>query len=490
MEQVKQDVPREAAGIADTPPTCANCLPEPFRLAFPFAIHSSADGFCGRISAVRCAVRQFFCIQMTCDSREFFKLFFRELEAKNIAYVILHSYQEFPDKISSDIDYAVPDADLPRLRKIQIDLAKRNGWALVQTLQHGVFAFYAVLVNLNNPEENLKLDACSNYARVRRQLVPEKVLLAKRVRYRDFFVPAPAAEFIYMLAKIFDAKNKSPEQYLPRLRELWQRDADSAQKHFTDLFGDTGRSLKEWFASPAKEWERLGQVMLARHHFGPLLLLRETARLVRRAFQPAGLCLAVMGSDGAGKSTLLARLQILLEPCFRQQKMLHFRPAIFEKRKTGGAVTDPHGQKPRGWLSSWLKVGYYFLDHWIGWFWVVLPGKIRSTLIIFDRNFDDVLVDQKRYRLQGSGMLVKILRKLLPQADRVFVLSAPAEILRQRKPELPLPELERQQQILQELASSGGRYRLVSAEAAPEDVARTVWLDVVSLLAQREERRG
>ena len=78
-------------------------------------------------------------------------LLFRELEQRGIACVILHSYQEFPDNISSDIDYAVPHEHLPKLRGIQAELARQNGWALAQTLQHGVFAFYAVLVNLSNP---------------------------------------------------------------------------------------------------------------------------------------------------------------------------------------------------------------------------------------------------------------------------------------------------------------------------------------------------
>src|SRR5690349_16104777 len=111
---------------------------------------------------------------MTCDSREFFRLFFRELEQQAIPYVILHSYQEMPDKISSDVDYAVPSSVLPRLRGIQSELARKHGWTLAQMLQHGVFAYYAVLVSLENPRETLKLDGCSNYARARRFLVPEE----------------------------------------------------------------------------------------------------------------------------------------------------------------------------------------------------------------------------------------------------------------------------------------------------------------------------
>lgn len=425
---------------------------------------------------------------MTCDTREFFTLFFSELEKRNIPCVILHSYQKYPDEIRSDIDYAVSDADLPKLRDIQIELARKHNWALVQTLQHGVFAFYAVLVNLENPAESLRLDACSNYARARRFLLPERILLENRVPCRGFYVPAPAAEFIYVLAKMFDAKNKSPAGYLPRLRELWRQDPARAQEYFMEVFGETGKTLEQWFASPPDEWRRLGALMLGRNKFGPGLMLREMIRVIARIFEPTGMCLVVMGSDGSGKSTLLANLRNLLEPCFRNQLMFHFRPAVFEKKKTG-TVTDPHGQVPRNAFSSCLKVCYYFADYWIGWLKLVLPAQVRSTLTIFDRGFDDLLVDQKRYRLTGTGWLAGLLRPFLPRADRIFVLSAPAEVLHQRKPELPLGELKRQQNVLQKLAASGKRYALISAAEPAEEVAKKVWRDVVNRMAAREAAR-
>ena len=428
---------------------------------------------------------------MTCNTREFFKLFFGELEKRGIAHVILHSYQEFPEKITSDIDYAVPDKYLPGLRAIQSELARKNGWALVQTLQHGVFAYYAVLVNLENPAEFLKLDACSNYARARRFLVPEKVLLENRIPCRGFYIPAPAAEFIYVLAKVFDAKHKSPAKYLPRLKDLWQQDPAGAQTNFDNVFGNTGKTLEQWFSTPADDWKRLGTLMLARNRFGPVLMLRESARVVKRAWHPTGFSFAVLGSDGSGKTTLLARVRTLLEPCFRYQQTLHFRPQVLRKRTPGddATITNPHGQTPENPMLSWLKVGYYFADHWAGWALLVLPGRIRSTLVIFDRDFDDMLVDQKRYRLSGCAALVRVLRALVPHPQRTFILSAPAAVLHQRKPELSVVELERQQQVFQQLATDQKRYLLISAELPPDRVAEIVWREVVLRLAAREEKR-
>jgi thymidylate kinase len=428
---------------------------------------------------------------MPCDPIEFFGLHFRELERRSIPYVILHSYEELPEKISadyqSDIDFAVPDWALRKLPAIQAEVARKHGWVLAQTIYHDL-GCYAVLVNLENPVQYLKLDSCSSYARARRLLVSEKVLVANRIPFRGFYVPKPAAEFIYVLAKLFDAKYKSPAEYIRRLKELWSKDPALAQKYFDGLFGRTGRNLEQWFASPAEDWSRLRVMMLARNRFGPRLWLREAARVLRRIFQPTGICIVILGSDGAGKSTLLSWLKTLLEPCFRYQKDLHFRPSVL-RRWTEGLVTDPHGKPPRNVFLSWLKVCCDFVDWWVEWVLMVVPARICSALVFFDRSFDDLLEDERRYRLQGTAPLVRVLRRLLPRPDLVFILSAPAEVLHQRKPELTIEKLDRQRRLFRELAGESERHILISADKPPDEVARSVCLEVLRHLARRQENR-
>ena len=208
-----------------------------------------------------------------------------------------------------------------------------------------------------------------------------------------------------------------------------------------------------------------------------------------RAPGARGICIALLGSDGSGKSTLLARLQTDLQPGFPTRLLIHFRPGIFGKKSTG-AVTDPHGKPPRNIFLSWLKVGYYFADHLLGWFFVVRPVIKRGGLVIFDRNFDDLLVDERRYRLQGTNGLTRCLRGMVPTGERIFVLCAPAQVLHQRKPELPLAELERQQAVLRRLAESGGRYRLVDATKSADEVAGIVRAEIDALLSARGESRN
>jgi hypothetical protein len=51
---------------------------------------------------------------MSCPPEELFGVYFNELEKRGVPYVILHSWESFPDRIASDVDYAVRSEDLAR----------------------------------------------------------------------------------------------------------------------------------------------------------------------------------------------------------------------------------------------------------------------------------------------------------------------------------------------------------------------------------------
>jgi hypothetical protein len=263
---------------------------------------------------------------MNCDASRLLELYFQELERRAIPYVILHGYEHLPGDVGSDLDYAVAGQHLPGLAHVLDEVARPLGWRVAQTLQHGLTAFYTIAVNLEDPAETLKLDACSDYARIRRLLVPEAVLLEGRRRFGAFWIPAPAAEFIYELAKMYDAKKKDPADYLRGCGELWEQDREGAQRNFTMVFGETGRTLGERFAQPAEAWRALGPEMFARNRYDFARNIRELGRVVRRTRHPTGFVLAVLGCDGSGKSTAIRGVLNLLEPCFRHERLFHFRP--------------------------------------------------------------------------------------------------------------------------------------------------------------------
>jgi thymidylate kinase len=74
------------------------------------------------------------------------------------------------------------------------------------------------------------------------------------------------------------------------------------------------------------------------------------------------------------------------------------------------------------------------MDYWVSWIGVIAPAKARSTLIVFDRYFDDLYLDPARYRCSSSRGLIRLFAKYAPRPDLFLILDAPVARLMQRRP--------------------------------------------------------
>lgn len=421
---------------------------------------------------------------MSAGRREFCEQFFAELERQDISYAILHRYQELPGPPGSDIDYAVGDPDLPRIGPLLSRFARSRGWVVAQAVQLKGFSFYSVVIDPSDPRNCLALDVRSHLTSGPRVLLRDSVLLEGRWRNKDgFFIASPASEYIYRLAKGLGDDSRIAER-LPRLKALASLDPQGAQARFIEVFGETGRSLEDWFAEPLTTWEPLRRLLRARHRYRPVLVILEGRRIAGRFLSPPGLHIAVLGPDGVGKSSLLENIRGVLGPCFGDWRVVKFRPGFFHGVEPG-IETNPHGHAPRSRVVSWARVVYYFVDSWLGWVLIVLPGRARVTCITFDRDFEDLLVDQRRYLVQGSGTLARVLRVFLPHANATFILEANPQVIHARKPELSVVELETQRAAYRRLAASARRYRLISADRPPNAVASEVSREIITILGGR-----
>ncbi len=178
------------------------------------------------------------------------------------------------------------------------------------------------------------------------------------------------------------------------------------------------------------------------------------------------LSICFLGPDGSGKSTLIKG--IMAKNIFINNYYYHLKPLKKSNRKTS-TVTNPHGDKPYSYFKSFFKLIFLIFQFNYGWLKNIFPLKFKSSLIIFDRYFDDIIVDHRRYRYKGGVKLAKFARHFIQKPEIYFVLVTDPIIIQSRKKEVEFFELDRQISEYNGLVDNN-RYLLVDASKNPHEL--------------------
>ncbi len=190
--------------------------------------------------------------------------------------------------------------------------------------------------------------------------------------------------------------------------------------------------------------------------------------------------IAFLGCDGSGKSAVIAGVAARLRADGANVACGHWRPVAFAAGRGESArhtADDPHGQEARGLVGSIAKLGWLWLNWWVGWFRFV-GRQSQAGVVLFDRYHADLLVDPVRYRYGGPSALARLASRLMPQPDLVCFLDAPPEVLLARKQEVTPEALRRARDAYLRLAQSHPRFRVIDASKPLEQVVGEV-LDLI-----------
>lgn len=421
---------------------------------------------------------------------------FQWLEQNNVAYAVVGDTRSYDSVISSDVDIIVSPKDLNRIPVTLRKFCDLQDGTLVQALQHEQTAWYFALhFTVESNGLFLHPDVCTDYYRQGRPLLLASELLTQAHRGpHGFFVPLPSKAFIYYLLKKID-KLRLDERQFDYLHSQWCEDREGAIQEVKRFWNSSNAAL----IAAAFDQQDFGQLCLALPQLQRALdknlavswrdRWRELSRKVQRVLHPTGLFIAFLGPDGSGKSSVIERVEQDLAPAFRRAKRYHLRPNFGRSSGSGAPVTDPHGTPPRGMLPSLAKVGLWWLDYVWSYFSDILWRRVKSTLILFDRYFDDLAVDPRRYRYSGPQWLARLASRLVPRPDLVICLDAPPEVLQGRKQEVPPEETARQRQAYLDLARTLPNARVVDASRPLDEVVAEVEKIVLDHMAERTARR-
>ena len=430
--------------------------------------------------------------------RDFLLNLFRLLDECGVRYCVLHSWDNLPDELPSDLDLAVLDEDHSKLLPV-FDGLRAKGYVPIQAVNHSVhgnsYVFFWV------EELTVKVaavDIVSEHRRVGLTLARAEEMVANRQRHGTFWIASPQIEFAYLLAKKA-FKQKSSENQAQRLKSLADQlgTAEAERLASTFLPSDLNKRAVESCinGSVARFLEngraKLWRMSLTRRpwklipYFG-----MEAWRLGRRWLQPTGLTVAVIGPDGVGKSTVIEGLIESLDVAFlRRHRLFHWRPNVIAPKPDGGPVPDPHSEPVRGRLASMLYLSGFYLDYCAGYLLLIRHLLAKSNLIVFDRYFHDVLVDPRRYRYGGPRRFAEMLGRLVPQPDLVILLDADAGLILQRKFELPCEEIERQREAYRDIRFKHAKIVFVTTSASIHESVAIAASAVAECMRARFDKR-
>jgi thymidylate kinase len=162
---------------------------------------------------------------------------------------------------------------------------------------------------------------------------------------------------------------------------------------------------------------------------------------------------------------------------------------IARQKEKGMPATNPHDEPARGTLGSIAALLVVFLDYWLGYTFVLRPFVARSGLIVFDRYYQDLLVDPLRYRYGGPTWFARLLKPFVPPPDLVFlVLDAEEEVILSRKQEVQPEELRRQRASYRQLTVDP-RATLIRADRGTEITYGEACRFIVENMVERFRRQ-
>lgn len=410
---------------------------------------------------------------VACSVSDFIKLLFTEFEKMEIEYCVLHGWDELPEGLSSDLDLAV---HLKGRDKVPAVLGKMRNYGFLPVDCHNYEVngrtFYFCWFQ-GTERRCIAVDIIFEYRGNGTIVLSSDQLTADRRRYRSFWIPGRAQALRYLLAKRTMKKQFAPHQQYQIKRLLFELGMTDSEAVAATLFGEKSKrqvveaALGDRLDSISDD---LGKAMTRTSlRRKPLTAVRcligEGFRLLRRVMRPTGALIAIMGPDGAGKSTLIQDLMEREWLEFQSCRAFHWRPQFIGKKPDLGPLSNPHGIPPRGPLASLLRLAGFFADYWLGYMFVVRPLLVRSGLVIFDRYFDDITIDNKRYRYGGPSWAPKFLAHLIPRPDMIVVLDADVERVLARKREVRADEMVQLRKRYLEFARLDATCQVISTEA-------------------------
>ena len=421
------------------------------------------------------------------------------LDREGLAYCLLHGYDEYPNRVESDVDMLMPREMLPRgLAELLRARQQQIGARIVQWFADRQHFIVLQADDGANPPTLLQLHVSPDYEVNNRLVYSGDQILRTRRRHpqRGFWIPAPHVEFACVLANRV-VKMSIEDRHAAKLAELWtpnpQKCGDEVFRFFERAASvpivEAGRSgdfttLRPMLAD--LRWEFLKMTILRQPLSFISRWLGAQMRRVGRWMMPrSGMHVVFLGPDGVGKTTVIDGVREQVAPAFLSMKYQTFARGLINNKPKA----SPHALPPRSLPASIIKAAWWLLCYTAGYFASIYPTKARGGLAINHRYMADAIVDPKRYRYSGPPDLLRWIWRVCPKPDMMLFLDAPPEVIQQRKTELPAEDVTRMRDAYRALAAEQNNARVIDTTQPIDATIAQVTNTILDFSAARCARR-
>lgn len=388
---------------------------------------------------------------------------FFEILEKISNYALLHHVYNIYNN-TDDIDFIV-ECSKEKMLDFVKKFSKTYNVFLVNyyTIDRNIYRF-DILFYDDTKLEKIELDCACNSKGLDLLGIESKKLLQKKllvdVSGKKFFKVSDSNEIEYYIKKKA-YKNTDIASYLSYLKSL---DSTINDEKITSKY----QFWRSYFSSKT---------------YKKKYIFNKISLFMNRLFEKPALTICFLGADGSGKSTIINEINKC--PLFINQYYFHLKPIVNKTSSTDNAmITDPHRYLPYSKLKSYIKLAYFVYQYNFGWLKNILPLKIKSSLVIFDRYYDDLLVDSRRYRFGGSLGIAKLAQLFIPKPDIYFILTADPKVIYERKQEVAFEELERQVKAYDSIAD-GKRYFHIDVNRSPDEITKEIIMIIMEKMNER-----
>lgn len=399
--------------------------------------------------------------------------FFSTLNARGVRYAVMRNSATLPESLGgSDLDlFATDDEAARQIQEIAAEIAAKyhGGYTVKYTVE-------ATISCLGGRHDDgtwwgVHIDIFPGLMYFGIPYMDANLAFEERVLEKGAFYRLGNLSDIASFIKEIMPNRRTKKDYYPTARAAYAADPARAKAAMLGCYGARGWAIVEkLLSSPCSDAEiyrdskRLVRALwwrqIAGLHWWSLFCIkvRNVRQRYGRLFKYPGYCVAFLGTDGSGKSTLIEKVTpVLYQMMHHPVEYRHLRPGLLPSlaRLSGkpameGPVTNPHGGKTAGWISSLVRFFYYYVDYTLGYYLKIFPWLVkRPTLVICDRYYYEYMIDPKRCAVKLPPGFARFFSWFIPKPDLILCLGGDPEKIYVRKPETSLDEVKRQVAALQ-----------------------------------------